>query len=155
MLYPRKVRCKQCHMPDMLLIVHVPPQQVGAPLTSAVQRALGQQPLNKITFDSQDVAPKAAGGEDAPAQEQPAAAGKKVRSATSQPEGEHNQQALTPSKPATTEGGDDLDDFQLDTPDEIAKQSRKKQKKRRTPSIPAPVPDKQTRKRKQPKIATF
>ena len=143
-------------MPDVLLTIPVPTQQVGAPLTSAVQRALGQQPLNKITFDSQDVVPKAAGGDDAPAQEQPAAAGKKAKPAASQPEEQlKRQQVLTPNKPAASKGGDDLDDFQLDTPDGHAKQSRKKQKKHHTPGSSAPVSDKQTRKRKQPKIASF
>lgn len=130
--------------------------QVGAPLTSAVQQALGQQPLNKISFDSQDVAPQAAGGDDAPAQEQPAAAGKKAKPAISEPEGKQSkQQVLTPHQPAATKGGDDLDDFQLDTPEENPKQSRKKPKKHCAIGPSAPVPDKQTRMRKQPKLASF
>ena len=143
-------------MPNMLLTVLVPPQQVGAPLTSAVQRALGQQPLNKINFDSHDVVPKAAGGDDAPTQEQPAAAGKKAKPATSQPEGEQNkQQEPTPNKPAAIKGGDDLDDFKLDTPEQNAKQNKRQQKRHRIPGSSATVPDKQTRKRKQPNIASF
>lgn len=151
-----KVTRNQCSIPDTLFTVPVPPQQVGAPLTSAVQQALGQQPLNKISFDSQDVAPQAAGGDDAPAQEQPAAAGKKAKPAISEPEGKQSkQQVLTPHQPAATKGGDDLDDFQLDTPEENPKQSRKKPKKHCAIGPSAPVPDKQTRMRKQPKLASF